>query len=243
MTTKHLIEAKDVWKVYQMGHVEVPALRGLNLCVKEHEFIAIMGPSGSGKSTVMNILGCLDIPTKGAVFLDERNIAHMSEDNLAKVRGKKIGFIFQHFNLIPSLTALENVMMPMIFQGVPEEAMKERGKALLALVGLQERMNHRPSELSGGEQQRVAIARALANDPEIVLADEPTGNLDSKTGEKIMQLLVDLHKKEHKTIIVITHDADIAEYAERKLVLRDGKFIKDGKSNQMYAKEGEKHGH
>ncbi|MFH0868945.1 MAG: ABC transporter ATP-binding protein [archaeon] len=243
MAVKHLIEAHDVWKIYRMGNVEVPALRGLNLCVKAREFIAIMGPSGSGKSTVMSILGCLDSPTRGAVFLDERNIAHMSEDNLAKVRGKKIGFIFQHFNLIPSLTALENVTMPMIFQGVPEEAMKARGKELLALVGLQERMNHRPAELSGGEQQRVAIARALANDPEIILADEPTGNLDSKTGENIMNLLVNLHKKEHKTIIVITHDADIAEYAERKLVLRDGKFIKDGQSKSIYAREGERHEH
>ncbi len=240
---KIVIEIRDVWKIYMMGHVQVTALKGLNLSVAEKEFIAIMGPSGSGKSTAMNIVGCLDIPTKGEVFLDGRNIAKMSESSLATIRGKKIGFIFQHFNLIPSLTAAENVMMPMIFQNVPEKEMRERAERLLDIVGLKDRMKHRPSELSGGEQQRVAIARALANNPEIILADEPTGNLDSKTGEKIMQLLVDLHRNEQKTIIVITHDADIAAYAKRRLVLKDGKFIKDGQSRHVYAEEGEKHAH
>jgi len=243
MATKTVIEIDDVWKIYKMGIVDVPALKGLNLEVQEQEFLAIMGPSGSGKSTAMNIIGCLDIPTKGKVLLDNKNIAKMSESSLAQIRGKKIGFIFQHFNLVPSLSALENVMLPMTFQGVPENQKIERAKALLKLVGLEERMNHRPAELSGGEQQRVAIARALANDPEIILADEPTGNLDSKTGEKIMQLLVDLHQKEKKTIIVITHDADIAAYAKRRLILKDGKFIKDAHYKNIYAEEGEKHGH
>jgi putative ABC transport system ATP-binding protein len=227
MAARIVIKVDNVWKIYQMGKVKVPALRGLNLQVKEKEFLAIMGPSGSGKSTAMHIIGCLDIPTKGEVYLDGKNIANMSESTLAQIRGKKIGFIFQQFNLIPTLTAFENVMLPMIFQGVPDEKKKSRAIALLKRVGLTERMNHHPSELSGGEQQRVAIARALANDPEIILGDEPTGNLDSKNGEMVMQLLSDLHKKEKKTIIIITHETEVADYAERKLILRDGKLIKD----------------
>lgn len=243
MATKTVIEIDDVWKIYKMGLVDVPALKGLNLEVQEQEFLAIMGPSGSGKSTAMNIIGCLDIPTKGKVLLDNKNIAKMPESSLAQIRGKKIGFIFQHFNLVPTLTALENVMLPMTFQNVPEEEQKKKALELLKLVGLEHRADHHPSEMSGGEQQRVAIARALSNDPEIILADEPTGNLDSKTGEKIMQLLVELHQKEKKTIIVITHDADIAAYAKRRLILKDGKFIKDAHYKHIYAEEGEKHGH
>ncbi len=241
--SKIVIDIRDVWKVYQMGKVQVPALRGLDLQVVDKEFLAIMGPSGSGKSTAINIIGCLDIPTRGHVFLDSKDIAKMPESTLAKIRGQKIGFIFQQFNLIPSLSALENVMLPMIFQDIPEEKRLKRGKELLKLVGLAERMKHRPSELSGGEQQRVAIARALANNPEIVLADEPTGNLDTKTGELIMDLLVDLHEKEKKTIIVITHDADIANYADRKLILKDGKLIKDKHDHKEYAAEGPRHAH
>jgi len=227
MAARIVIKVDNVWEVYQMGKVQVPALRGLNLQVKEKEFLAIMGPSGSGKSTAMHIIGCLDIPTKGEVYLDSKNIAKMTESELATIRCKKIGFVFQHFNLIPTLTALENVMLPMIFQNVPDEKKKSRSMALLKRVGLTERMNHHPSELSGGEQQRVAIARALANDPEIILGDEPTGNLDSKNGEMVMQLLSDLHEKEKKTIIIITHENEVADYAERKLILRDGKLIKD----------------
>ncbi|MCX6774974.1 MAG: ABC transporter ATP-binding protein [DPANN group archaeon] len=227
MAARIVIKVDNVWKVYEMGNVKVPALRGLNLQVKEKEFLAIMGPSGSGKSTAMHIIGCLDIPTKGEVYLDGKNIAKMTESELATIRGRKIGFVFQHFNLIPTLTALENVMLPMIFQNVPDEKKKSRAIALLKRVGLTERMGHHPSELSGGEQQRVAIARALANDPEIILGDEPTGNLDSKNGEMVMQLLSDLHKKEQKTIIIITHETEVADYAERKLILRDGKLIKD----------------
>jgi putative ABC transport system ATP-binding protein len=243
MAAKTVIDVRDVWKIYRMGKVQVPALRGLDFEVKKDDFVAVMGPSGSGKSTAMNIIGCLDVPTKGAVFLDGKNIAKMSESDLAKIRGQEIGFIFQQFNLIPSLTALENVELPMIFQGVPEAKKIAKAKELLKLVGLEDRMNHRPSELSGGEQQRVAIARALANNPEIILADEPTGNLDSKTGEKIMEILVDLHEKQKKTIIVITHDADIANYADRKLVLKDGKLIKTQHDHREYAAEGKSHRH
>jgi len=232
-----VIELQDVWKIYKMGEVKVPALRGISLKIKQKEFLAIMGPSGSGKSTLMNIIGALDLPTKGRILLDQKDISKMSESQLAKIRGKKIGFIFQRFNLIPTLTALENVSLPMSFQKVPEPKRIARAKELLELVGLKERMLHRPNELSGGEQQRVAIARALANDPEVILADEPTGNLDSRTGDQIMNLLVDLHKRQEKTIIVVTHDADIAGYAERKVVIKDGKILKDRKHHKLYAAE------
>ena len=232
-----VIELQDVWKIYKMGEVKVPALRGISLKIKQKEFLAIMGPSGSGKSTLMNIIGALDLPTKGRILLDQKDISKMSESQLAKIRGKKIGFIFQRFNLIPTLTALENVSLPMSFQKVPEPKRIARAKELLELVGLKERMLHRPNELSGGEQQRVAIARALANDPEVILADEPTGNLDSRTGDQIMNLLVDLHKRQKKTIIVVTHDADIAGYAERKVVIKDGKILKDRKHHKLYAAE------
>jgi len=227
MAARTVIKVDNVWKIYQMGKVQVPALRGLNLQVKEREFVAIMGASGSGKSTAMHIIGCLDLPTKGEVYLDGKDIAHLPESELATIRGKRIGFVFQHFNLVPTLTAFENVMLPMIFQGVPDEKKRSRATKLLKEVGLAGRMHHHPSEMSGGEQQRVAIARALANDPEIILGDEPTGNLDSKNGEMIMDLLRDLHKKEKKTIIIITHEPEVAAFAERKLVLKDGKLIKD----------------
>ncbi len=217
-----VIELKDVWKTYDMGVVKVNALRGMSMKVMKDEFIAIMGPSGSGKSTAMNMVGALDIPTKGAIYLDGHNIAHLHESDLAQIRGRKIGFVFQGFNLIPSLTALENVMLAMMFQGTDEESRRKRAAELLTMVGLEERMNHKPAELSGGQQQRVAIARALANDPEIILADEPTGNLDSASGKHIMQVLLDLHEKEKKTIILVTHDKNTAEYAEKIYLLKDG---------------------
>jgi putative ABC transport system ATP-binding protein len=223
---KPVIELKDVWKIYKMGAVEVPALRGLNLKIYPQEFVAIIGASGSGKSTAMNMVGSLDVPTKGSVYLDGEDISHMDESDLAQVRGKKIGFIFQQFNLLSNLTALGNVMMPMIFQGVNKEKRRERAVELLELVGLGKRMHHRPKEMSGGEQQRVAIARALANDPEIILADEPTGNLDSKTGKMIMDVLVNLNKKDKKTVIIITHDVQIANVMERRVRLFDGKIVK-----------------
>lgn len=223
-----IIELRDVWKIYKMGEVEVPALRGLNLKVKKGEFLAVMGPSGSGKSTALNSIGCLDVPTKGQILLENQNIAHMSESELAQIRGKKIGFIFQQFNLINTLTALENVMLPMIFQNIPEDERKKRAMELLALVGLEGRELHRPTELSGGEQQRVAIARSLSNNPEVVLADEPTGNLDSKTGENVIQFLLRLHKKKKITVVMVTHDAKLARHAQRIEHLKDGRIIKRG---------------
>jgi len=206
--------------------VDVHALRGVNLNIREGEFVAIVGKSGSGKSTLLNQIGCLDIPSKGKIHLDEFDIQELSESDLAQIRGRKIGFVFQSFNLIPSLTALENVMLPMTFQGVPEEKRIKRAIELLDLVGLKERMDHRPSQLSGGQQQRVAIARALANDPEIILADEPTGNLDSKTEMDIINLLSNLHKKYQKTVIMITHNKSLAKYAGRIVRLEDGVIAK-----------------
>jgi len=225
-TGKPVIELRDVWKVYRMGEVEVPALRGLTLTVREGEFVAIMGPSGSGKSTSMNMVGCLDVPTKGSVLLDGNDISTLQESDLAQIRGKKIGFIFQQFNLVMTLTALENVMLPMVFQGIPKEERVSKAESLLALVGLQDRINHRPSELSGGQQQRVAIARSLANDPQMILADEPTGNLDSTTGESVMSFLTDLNKKRGKTIVLVTHDEHVASHADRIEILKDGAVIK-----------------
>ncbi|MBU4284528.1 MAG: ABC transporter ATP-binding protein [Nanoarchaeota archaeon] len=221
-----MIELRDVWKIYQMGKVEVNALRGMNFKVKRNEFVSIMGPSGSGKSTAVNMVGCLDIPTKGDVYLDGKNIAHLPESTLAQIRGRKIGFIFQTFNLIPTLSAKENIILPMIFQGIPADKREKRAEKLLRLVQLEDRMNHRPTELSGGEQQRVAIARSLSNDPDVILADEPTGNLDSKTGRVVMGFLKDLNKKEGKTIIMVTHDASLAKHADRIAYLKDGVIVK-----------------
>lgn len=221
---KAVIELRDVWKTYDMGTVKVNALRGMSLKVMKDDFIAIMGPSGSGKSTAMNMVGALDIPSKGAIYLDGHDISKLHESDLAQIRGKKIGFIFQSFNLINSLTAMENVMLAMMFQGMDEESRKKRAIELLTVVGLAERMHHKPTELSGGQQQRVAIARALANDPEIVLADEPTGNLDSQSGENIMKMLIDLHNKEKRTIILVTHDKHVASHAEKIYLLKDGRI-------------------
>ncbi|MBW3004684.1 ABC transporter ATP-binding protein [Candidatus Woesearchaeota archaeon] len=223
---KVVIKLKDVWKTYKLGEHFVHALRGLNLEVYNGEFLAIRGPSGSGKSTSMNLVGCLDIPSKGTIHLDGINIAHLEESDLAQIRGKKIGFIFQKFNLLPNLTAKENVMLPLIFQNVPEEERLDTAERLLNEMGLKDRMNHTPGQLSGGEQQRVAIARALAVDPEVVLADEPTGNLDQKTGEKIMELLKYLNRKKGKTVVFVTHDNDLAEHADRIAFLVDGQVVK-----------------
>jgi putative ABC transport system ATP-binding protein len=230
-----VIKIDGVWKIYRMGDVEVPALRGLSLEIKKGEFVAVMGPSGSGKSTAMNMIGCLDIPTKGRILLDGKDISHLSESDLAQIRGKKIGFIFQQFNLIPTLTALENVMLPMTFQGIPSHMRKQRAIELLKLVELSDRMNHKPNELSGGQQQRVAIARSLANDPEVILADEPTGNLDSKTGMLVMDFLKKMHNTHCKTIVMVTHDENVAHHAERIEFLRDGDIVRTEK--------GKKHEH
>lgn len=223
---KAIIRIKDVWKTYKIGDNEVHALRGLNLEVNQGEFLAIMGPSGSGKSTSMNMIGCLDIPSKGSVYLAGKDISKMTESRLAQIRGKKIGFIFQKFNLINTLTAKENVMLPMMFQDVSAETRSKKADELLKLVDLEDRKGHRPTELSGGQQQRVAIARSLANDPEVILADEPTGNLDSNTGDNVMGFLEKLHREKGTTIIMVTHDEEVARHADRVEYLRDGQIIK-----------------
>ncbi len=221
-----VIKLEAVEKTYKMGDVYVQALKGVDLEVKKGEFLAIIGPSGSGKSTMLNSIGALDIPTKGRILLDGVDIAKLDESHLAQIRGRKIGFVFQTFNLIPSLNALNNVMLPMIFQSGDTNKNKARARMLLEEVGLSHRIEHLPSECSGGERQRIAIARALANDPEVILADEPTGNLDSNTGEEIMDLLLELHNKEKKTIILITHDLSLTKYADRIAYLKDGQIQK-----------------
>ncbi|MEA3248517.1 MAG: ABC transporter ATP-binding protein [Nanoarchaeota archaeon] len=223
---KEIIRLRDVSKHYPMGDSIVKALSHLEFKVFEGEFVAIMGPSGSGKSTAMNLVGSLDMPTHGSIYLDEKDISELSESDLAQVRGKKIGFIFQSFNLIPNLTVKENVMLPMMFQGTSIEERSDKAEELLKLVELYDRMNHYPGEISGGQMQRVAIARSLANDPEVVLADEPTGNLDTKTGAIVMEFLEKLNKK-GKTIIMVTHDSDLAEkYADIIYWLLDGELDK-----------------
>jgi putative ABC transport system ATP-binding protein len=228
---KELIRLKNVSKFYEMGETVVKALNGVNFKVYEGEFVAIMGPSGSGKSTAMNLVGSLDVPTHGKIYLDEHDISTLEESDLAQIRGKKIGFIFQSFNLIPNLTAKENVMLPMMFQGIGKDARAEKAEELLELVELGERMNHYPGEMSGGQRQRVAIARSLANDPEVILADEPTGNLDTKTGAIVMDFLGKMNK-EGKTIIMVTHDPDLAkDHADVVYWLLDGELDKVTKKN------------
>jgi putative ABC transport system ATP-binding protein len=220
-----VMELKDVYKIYKIEDVLVNALNGVNLQIKEGDYFAIRGASGSGKSTFMHLLGCLDFPTKGKILFDNLDISKMSENELAKIRGKRIGFVFQSFNLINTLTALENVMLPMNFQNnISQEEKIERAKKMLGLVEMAHRVNHLPKQLSGGEQQRVAIARALVNDPKIILADEPTGNLDSKTSHAIMEIF-DKINKEGKTIVLVTHEEDIAEHAKKTIVVKDGKII------------------
>lgn len=234
--TRPLIELKDVWKTYTMGENKVHALRGISLNVFKGEFVAIQGPSGSGKSTAMNMIGALDIPTQGTVYLKGTDIAQLSESRLAQIRGEMIGFIFQKFNLINTLSALENVMLPLTFQGIPEAKRRKVAAEMLKNASLHDRLYHKPNELSGGQQQRVAIARAIAVDPEVILADEPTGNLDSKTGATVMSFLQDLHKK-GKTIIMVTHDDKLAHYADRVEFLMDGKIVKSAKADKKIAQQ------
>ena len=222
--SRSLIRLENVWKTYEMGEVEVSALKGVDVNINEGEFVSIVGSSGSGKSTMMNLVGCLDLPTKGKIFLDNKDISLMSESELAGIRGKKIGFIFQQFNLIPNLSAIENVTLPLEFQDITTSQARAKAKALLTKVGLGDRMNHRPSQLSGGQQQRVAIARALSNDPEVILADEPTGNLDTKSGAEVIEMLEKLWK-DGKTIIMVTHDMNLADHAKRKIRLKDGTIL------------------
>ena len=223
-----VICTEDLWKTYEMGSQQVHALRGVSLEIRKGEYAAIMGPSGSGKSTLMNLIGCLDTPTKGSYWLAARLVSELDDDELAYIRNKEIGFVFQTFNLLARATALHNVELPMIYNGTPAEERQERARDALRQVELGERMLHRPNELSGGQRQRVAIARALVNRPSILLADEPTGNLDSQTGEEIMALFARLHK-EGNTIILVTHEPDIARHAHRVIRLRDGKVEKDEK--------------
>jgi putative ABC transport system ATP-binding protein len=225
MSKEKIIELENICKRYKMGDSVIMAVCDIHLDIFKGDFIAIVGPSGSGKSTMMNMVGALDLASTGDIFLDKINIEKLGESELAQIRGKKIGFIFQTFNLIPTLNALENVMLPMIFQGTPANVRLERAKKLLVDVKLSHRMFHLPNELSGGERQRVAIARSLANDPDVILADEPTGNLDSKTGEEILDMFIDLNKK-GKTIIMITHDNNLAKKAKRIVYLKDGKIVK-----------------
>ena len=226
---KKIIKLIELWKVYRRGKIEVPALKNINLEIYQGDFVAILGPSGSGKSTFLNSIGSLDVPTKGILELEDINISSLNESELAQIRGKKIGFIFQQFNLINTISALENVTLPMIFQNVPESQRTKRATELLTSFGLKDRLHHKPTELSGGEQQRVAIARALANDPDIIVADEPTGNLDSKTGLNIMEFLKSLNKN-GKTIILVTHDQSLIKYAKRTIYLRDGEICKEIKN-------------
>jgi len=229
MTDQALIEITNLTKIYGMGDVAVHALRGIDLAVKHGEFLAVMGPSGSGKSTLMNILGCLDRPTGGAYVLDGEDVSKLNKDKLAGVRNRKIGFVFQSYNLLPRLTAVKNVMLPLLYNGhhpLSDEKCHERAIAALEAVGLGDRVGHRPNELSGGQQQRVAIARALVNEPSIILADEPTGNLDSKSSEEILELLHQLHDR-GVTIVMVTHEPGIAEHAGRTIHLFDGLIASD----------------
>ena len=221
-----LIETRDLWKTYVMGDEEIHALRGVSIAIERGEYVAIMGPSGSGKSTLMNLIGCLDTPSKGTYLLNEKEVSEMNDNELARIRNEEIGFVFQTFNLLPRATALHNVELPLVYAGIPKTKRLEMAKAAMEKVELTPRMNHKPNELSGGQRQRVAIARALVNDPSILLADEPTGNLDSKTGIEIMALFDRLHRAGN-TIIVVTHEADIAAHAHRVIAIRDGQVEKD----------------
>ncbi len=221
-----LIETRDLWKTYVMGGEEIHALRGVSIKIERGEYVAIMGPSGSGKSTLMNLIGCLDTPTQGSYLLNDKEVAAMNDDELARIRNEEIGFVFQTFNLLPRATALHNVELPLVYAGISGKARIEKAKVALEKVELMLRSTHRPNELSGGQRQRVAIARALVNDPSILLADEPTGNLDSKTGAEIMGVFDRLHQGGN-TIILVTHEADIAAFAHRVIHIRDGQVEKD----------------
>jgi putative ABC transport system ATP-binding protein len=223
-----LIETRDLWKTYSMGDEDIHALRGVSIEIQRGEYVAIMGPSGSGKSTLMNLIGCLDTPSKGSYLLNDKEVASMNDDELARIRNEEIGFVFQTFNLLPRATALHNVELPLVYAGVSGKVRQDRAKLALEKVELTSRASHRPNELSGGQRQRVAIARALVNNPSILLADEPTGNLDSKTGNEIMELFARLHEGGN-TIILVTHEPDIAAHAHRAIHIRDGQVEKDAK--------------
>ncbi|MBU0628466.1 MAG: ABC transporter ATP-binding protein [Nanoarchaeota archaeon] len=228
-----LLHLENVWKIYKMGEVEVPALRGVTVNIKKGDFVVIIGASGSGKSTMMNLIGCLDMPSKGTIILKNQDISKLSESDLATLRGSTIGFIFQQYNLIPSISAFENVMLPLEFLEVDEKKAIERTKKILDIVGLSDKSHHLPTQLSGGQQQRVSIARSLVGNPEIILADEPTGALDSVTGRQILDMLHKLWKEEGKTIIMVTHDLKLAKYAHTRIELQDGKILSINQKSEV----------
>ncbi|HEY2904355.1 MAG TPA: ABC transporter ATP-binding protein [Vicinamibacterales bacterium] len=227
-----IIETVDLWKTYVMGSEEIHALQGVTISIERGEYVAIMGPSGSGKSTLMNLIGCLDTPSKGSYLLNGKQVSQMNDNELARIRNEEIGFVFQTFNLLPRATALHNVELPLVYAGVAAKDRQERARVALQKVELGERMTHRPNELSGGQRQRVAIARALVNNPSILLADEPTGNLDSKTGAEIMGLFERLHKAGN-TIVLVTHEPDVASFAYRTIYIRDGRVENDVKRSSL----------
>jgi len=231
--TDTIMKMQDVWKIYKMGAVEVPALRGVSVEIKTGDFVAIIGASGSGKSTMMNLIGCLDIPTHGRICLKSQDISTLSESDLSSLRGKTIGFIFQQYNLIPSMSAFENVMLPLEFLEYDDQKAAARAREILSLVGLGDKMHHRPTQLSGGQQQRVSIARSLVSDPEIILADEPTGALDSVTGKEVLNMLQRLWKDHGKTIILVTHDLNLAKLAHTTIELKDGEIMRISQNHEV----------
>jgi len=234
---KPLVALENVWKTYTMGEVKVHALRNVSVEIMQGDFVAIIGPSGSGKSTMMNLVGCLDTPSKGSIYLKSKNISQMNESDLASLRGKTIGFIFQLYNLIPNMSAFENVLLPLELQEMDQGKAERRAKEILKLVGLEDKIRNLPGQLSGGEQQRVSIARSLAANPDIILADEPTGALDSVTGREVLEMLYRLWKTEGKTVILVTHDQNLARYAQRFIELKDGEIVKMEKNKNILKPE------
>ncbi|MCE8423162.1 MAG: ABC transporter ATP-binding protein [Candidatus Methanoperedens sp.] len=231
-----IMELQDVWKIYRMGEVEFPSLKGISVKIKKGDFVAIIGASGSGKSTMMNLIGCLDIPSRGNIYLKSQDISSLGESDLASFRGRTIGFIFHQYNLIQSMSAFENVMLPLEFLEYNDQKAATRTREILTLVGLGDKMHHRPTQLSGGQQQRVSIARSLVSDPEIILADEPTGALDSVTGREVLDMLRRLWEEQGKTIIMVTHDLNLAKYAHTRIELKDGEILKISENNEVNKK-------